>query len=126
LPDSPESDEFLLQAVGQGDLAAFSRIVEHHQTWAWRVAYRFTGNEEDASDIVQEAFLRLLDASGRYRPTAKFRTYFYQIISRLCLDQAKRKQPWLLETVPDTPDPLSRYHEHDDAAGNRHHGSCRP
>jgi RNA polymerase sigma-70 factor (ECF subfamily) len=105
LPDCPESDEFLLQAVGRGDLAAFSRIVERHQTWAWRVAYRFTGNEEDASDIVQEAFLRLLDASGRYRPTAKFRTYFYQIISRLCLDRAKKKQPLLLETVPDIPDP---------------------
>lgn len=105
MPDCPDSDEFLLQATGQGDLAAFSRIVEHHQTWAWRVAYRFAGNEEDASDIVQEAFLRLLDASGRYRPTAKFRTYFYQIISRLCLDRAKKKQPLLLETVPDTPDP---------------------
>jgi len=105
LPDCPDSDEFLLQATGRGDLAAFSCIVERHQAWAWRIAYRFTGNEEDASDIVQEAFLRLLDASGRYRPTAKFRTYFYQIISRLCLDQAKRKQPLLLETVPDTPDP---------------------
>ena len=105
MPDCAESDEFLLQAVGRGDLAAFSHIVERHQTWAWRIAYRFTGNEEDASDIVQEAFLRLLDASGRYRPTAKFRTYLYQIISRLCLDQAKKKQPLLLETVPDTPDP---------------------
>jgi RNA polymerase sigma-70 factor (ECF subfamily) len=105
LPDCPESDEFLLQATGRGDMAAFSRIVERHQTWAWRVAYRFAGNEEDASDIVQEAFLRLLDASARYRPTAKFRTYFYQIISRLCLDRAKKKQPLLLETVPDTPDP---------------------
>jgi RNA polymerase sigma-70 factor (ECF subfamily) len=104
LSDCPDSDEFLLQAVGRGDMAAFSRIVERHQTWAWRVAYRFTGNEEDASDIVQEAFLRLLDASGRYRPTAKLRTYFYQIVSRLCLDQAKKKHPLLLETVPDAPD----------------------
>ena len=102
MPDCSESDEVLLQAVGQGDLAAFSRIVERHQTWAWRVAYRFTGNEEYASDIVQEAFLRLLGASGRYLPTAKFHTYFYQIISRLCLDRAKRKQPLLLETDPDT------------------------
>lgn len=105
MPDSPDSDEFLLQETGRGGLAAFSRIVQRHQTWAWRVAYRFTGNGEDASDIVQEAFLRLIDASGRYRPTAKFRTYFYQIISRLCLDQAKRKRPLLLETVPDSPDP---------------------
>jgi RNA polymerase sigma-70 factor, ECF subfamily len=105
LPDCPDSDEFLLQAVGRGDLAAFSRIVERHQTWAWRMAYRFTGNAEDAADIAQEAFLRLLDASAHYRPTAKFRTYFYQIISLLCLNQAKKKQPLLLETVPDTPDP---------------------
>lgn len=103
--DSGDSDELLVQATGQGDLEAFNKIVERHQTWVWRVAYRFIGNEEDASDIVQEAFLRLLDASGRYRPTAKFRTYFYQIISRLCLDRAKKKQPLLLETVPDTPDP---------------------
>ncbi len=102
--DSGDSDELLVQATGQGDLQSFNQIVERHQTWAWRVAYRFIGNEEDASDIIQEAFLRLLDASGRYRPTAKFRTYFYQIISRLCLDRAKKKQPLLLETVPDAPD----------------------
>ena len=99
------SDETLLQATGHGDLVSFAHIVERHQIWAWRVAYRFTGNRNDASDIVQESFLRLLDASARYRPTAKFRTYFYQIISRLCLDQAKKKQPLLLETVPDFPDP---------------------
>jgi RNA polymerase sigma-70 factor (ECF subfamily) len=105
LPDCPDSDEFLLQATGRGDLASFSRIVDRHQAWAWRVGYRFTGNEEDASDIVQEAFLRLLDASGRYRPTAKFRTYFYRIVSRLCMDRTKKKQPLPLEAIPDTPDP---------------------
>lgn len=68
--------------VHQADVASFSHLVDLHQTWAWRVAYRFTGNEEDASDIIQDAFLNLFEASGRYRPTAKFRTYFYRIISR--------------------------------------------
>jgi RNA polymerase sigma-70 factor, ECF subfamily len=105
LPDSADSDELLVQATGKGDLKSFEQIVTRHQAWAWRIAYRFIGNEEDASDIVQDAFLRLLDASGRYRPTAKFRTFFYQIISRLCLDRAKKKQPLFLETIPDTPDP---------------------
>jgi RNA polymerase sigma-70 factor (ECF subfamily) len=104
LPDSADSDELLVQATGKGDLKSFVQIVTRHQIWAWRIAYRFTGNEEDASDIVQDAFLRLLDASGRYRPTAKFRTFFYQIISRLCLDRAKKKQPLFLETIPDTAD----------------------
>lgn len=104
MSDSADNDEMLLLAAGRGDLKSFGRIVQRHQTWAWRVAYRFAGNEDDASDIVQDAFLRLLDASANYRPTAKFRTYFYRIISRLCLDRAKKKQPLLLETVPDTPD----------------------
>lgn len=103
--DFGDSDELLVQATGQGDLEAFNQIVERHQTWAWKIAYRFIGNKEDASDIVQEAFLRLLDASGRYRPTAKFRTFFYQIISRLCLDRAKKKKPLFFETLPEAPDP---------------------
>jgi RNA polymerase sigma-70 factor, ECF subfamily len=105
LPDSTDSDELLVQATGKGDLKSFEQIVTRHQTWAWRVSYRFIGNEEDASDIVQEAFLRLLEASGRYRPSAAFRTYFYRIISRLCLDRAKKKQPLLLERIPDAADP---------------------
>lgn len=103
--DSGDSDELLVRAIGQGDLDAFNQTVERHQDWAWRIAYRFTGKEDDASDIVQEAFLRLLNASERYRPAAKFRTFFYQIISRLCLDWAKKKQPLFLETIPDAPDP---------------------
>ena len=103
--DSGDSDELLVQATGRGDLEAFNQIVERHQTWAWKIAYRFFGNEADASDVVQEAFLRLLDVSGRYRAEAKFRTFFYQIISRLCLDRAKKKKPLFLEKIPEVLDP---------------------
>ncbi|MFO7605706.1 MAG: sigma-70 family RNA polymerase sigma factor [Desulfurivibrionaceae bacterium] len=105
MPDSGNSDVLLVRATGRGDLKSFSQLVERHQLWAWKIAYRFIGNEDDASDIVQEAFLRLLDASARYRPTAEFRTFFYQIISRLCLDRAKKKQPLFFATIPDAPDP---------------------
>jgi RNA polymerase sigma-70 factor (ECF subfamily) len=98
-------DEDLMLCARRGDLAAFEEIVRRHQTWAWRIAYQFLGNEEDAEDVVQDAFIRLLDASGRYRPTATFKTYFYRVITRLCLDRAKKKQPLYLETIPDSPDP---------------------
>lgn len=103
MPDSNHSDEALVQAAGKGDMQSFAEIVRRHQNWAWRIAYRFTGNEDEASDIVQEAFLRLLNASSRYRATAKFRTYFYRILSRLCLDRAKKRQPLFLGTIPDVP-----------------------
>jgi RNA polymerase sigma-70 factor (ECF subfamily) len=105
LSDFAENDELLVQATGRGNLKSFEQLVERHQNWAWRIAYRFTGNEIDASDIVQEAFLRLLHASDRYSPKAKFKTYFYQIISHLCLDRAKKKQPLFFETVPESADP---------------------
>ena len=105
MPDSVPSDETLMQFTGEGNIKAFEKIVKRHQTWAWRIAYRFLGDDEEAADLVQEAFLRLLDASDRYRPTAKFTTYFYQIITRLCLDAAKKKKPLDVEDVPETPDP---------------------
>lgn len=97
-------DEELMLNLREGDLAAFEQLVRRHQNWAWTIAYRFLGNEENAADVVQDAFLRLLDAAGRYRPTAKFTTYFYRIITRLCLDRAKKKHPLYMEDVPETPD----------------------
>jgi RNA polymerase sigma-70 factor (ECF subfamily) len=105
LSDSEVSDQQLMRAVGSGDHKAFEEIVRRHQTWAWRIAYRFLGHDEDAADVVQDAFLRLLDASGRYQPSANFTTYFYRIIIRLCLDRVKKMQPLYLETIPDSPDP---------------------
>lgn len=104
MPDSPVSDELLVQAIGKGDLKSFEQIVERHHEWAWRITYHFLGDEHEAADVVQDAFIRLLDAADRYRPDAKFRTYFHRIITRLCLDWAKKKKPLYLETVPDFPD----------------------
>ncbi len=94
-----------MQAAGRGDLEAFEEIVRRHQAWAWRVAYRFLGHEEDAADVVQDSFLRLLDAGNRYRPAASFKTYLYQVVSRLCLDRAKKKRPVYVKEVPEIADP---------------------
>jgi RNA polymerase sigma-70 factor (ECF subfamily) len=91
-------------AVGEGDLAAFEQLVLRHQNGAWRVAYRFTGDATEAEDLAQEAFLRILDAAPRYKPTAAFRTYFYRVLIRLCLDHRRKKRPALADPFPDTMD----------------------
>lgn len=54
--------------------------------------------------MVQEAFLRVLAASERYRSTARFRTYFYRVITRLCIDRTCKKQPLFTDTLPECPD----------------------
>jgi len=99
------SDEELMLAVGKGDLNAFEQIVLRHQKSAWYTAYRFLGDRVTAEDIAQEAFLRILDAAERYRPTAKFRTYLYGVVTHLCLDRARKKQPTYVDDLSAVPEP---------------------
>jgi RNA polymerase sigma-70 factor (ECF subfamily) len=84
-------------AVRDGDMAAFAQLVLRYQAEAWRVAYRFTGDAAEAEDLAQEAFLRILQAADRYKPTASFRTYLFAVLTRLCLDHARKKRPALAD-----------------------------
>lgn len=97
------SDEQLMQAVAHGDLDAFNKIVLRYQNHAWRTASRLLGDATEAEDIAQEAFLKILKATSRYRPVASFRTYLYTIIYRLCLDTRKKSRPSLMDMMPDRP-----------------------
>lgn len=99
------SDEVLMQSVGRGDLHAFDQIVLRHQSGAWSVAYRFLGDSDEAEDMVQKAFLRILDAADRYKPTATFRTYLYRVLTRLCIDHARKKRPIPTGELPEMPAP---------------------
>ena len=87
------SDEELMSEVAQGDLSAFEQLVRRHQASAWNAAFRLLGNADDAEDIAQEAFLRILRAAHRYQPTAAFRTYLYRIVTRLCRDHRRKASP---------------------------------
>lgn len=89
----PSSDEDLAAAFARGDLRAFEEIVSRYRDSAWRTAYRFLNNGEDAEDIVQDAFIRIFDAAPRYKPDASFKTFFYTILTRLCLNRIARRKP---------------------------------
>jgi len=111
-------------AVGKGDLNAFEQIVLRHQKSAWYTAYRFLGDRVTAEDLAQEAFLRILNAAKRYRPTAKFRTYLYGVVTRLCLDHVRKKEPVYVDDLSTvsgttaTPPDAAAFRERDDAVRN--------
>jgi RNA polymerase sigma-70 factor (ECF subfamily) len=104
------SDEDLMLAAGAGDTVAFGELVERHQVSAWNAAFRFLGDRIEAEDVAQEAFLKILNAAPRYRPSASFRTYLYRVVTRLCLDRVGKKKPLYMEAVPNVvgrvPSPL--------------------
>jgi len=90
---TPPGDEELFLNVRDGDLSAFEEIVRRYQRSAWNTAYRFLNNHEEAEEIVQDTFLRIFDAAPRYRPTASFRTYFFSVLTRLCLNSVRKHKP---------------------------------
>jgi RNA polymerase sigma-70 factor, ECF subfamily len=95
------TDHDLMAAVAQGDDEAFEEIVLRHQQAVWKVAYRFLGDRMEAEDVAQESFLKILEATSRYRPTATFRTYLYRILTHLCIDRARKKQLTSLDDIPE-------------------------
>jgi RNA polymerase sigma-70 factor (ECF subfamily) len=94
------TDEDLMVSAAGGNTAAFGRLIERHQHSAWSAAYRFLGDSNEAEDVAQEAFLKILDAAPRYRPSATFRTYLYRVVTRLCLDRVSKKKPFYTQTIP--------------------------
>jgi RNA polymerase sigma-70 factor, ECF subfamily len=86
--EDPNSFSIIQKAI-EGDTFAFRQIVEQHQGFAYAVSYRMVSNEEDAEDIVQEAFIRLWNNLHNYKPEVKLSTWLYKIITNLCLDYLK-------------------------------------
>ncbi len=68
------------------DLAAFEQLVRKYQPYAFSLAMKFLCDEAEASDVVQESFLRVWQHIDRYDPNQKFTTWRYKIVSNLCVD----------------------------------------
>ena len=69
----------LVTAAKAGDRRAFDEIVKATYAETYTLAYRLTGNEEDARDVVQEAYLRGYRSLKSFREDAQFTTWLYRI-----------------------------------------------
>ncbi len=88
------TDEELLLAVRSGDNESFGTLVARWERPLFHFVYRMISRPEDARDICQETFLRVLNKAHRFKPGAKFSTWMYQIALNLCRDQLRKKRRW--------------------------------
>ena len=86
LPD----DELIKKSLA-GDIDAFEEIVRRYQNKVYNIAYRMTGNREDAADLAQEAFIKAYRALPKFRGEASFQTWLYHIITNVCRDELRKK-----------------------------------
>ena len=89
--DATEAAAILARAR-QGDGDAFRVLVERHSRAVFRLAFRMTGNEQDAEDVVQESFLRAYRQLGRFESRANFGTWLYRIVANCSVDLMRARQ----------------------------------
>ena len=88
------SDEELCRRIAERDADAFELMVDRHQGRAYRLASSILGNQADARDVSQDAFIRLYESAGRFDGRSRFSTWFYRILVNLCIDHQRRNRWW--------------------------------
>lgn len=104
-----------------GDVAAFDAFYVRHRAWVLALALRFTGNQADAADVLQETFTYIASkaGSGRFELTAAATTLLYQVVrhTAIGLRQKHRREPTLGDlpfpelAAPDGDDPTAARQE---------------
>ncbi|MBZ5579926.1 MAG: sigma-70 family RNA polymerase sigma factor [Acidobacteriia bacterium] len=98
----------LVAQARSGNADAFRVLVDRHSRGLFRVAFRMTGNEPDAEDVVQESFLRAYRQLGKFDQRASFGTWLYRITVNCALDlvrsRKRRGEPWAAD--PGAEDPM--------------------
>ena len=81
--DSDALDRADMEKLKAGHEAALNDLMERHATGVFHFLCRMTGNEEDASDLAQETFVRVFKSCGSYRSGEKFSTWLFTIAANL-------------------------------------------
>jgi len=104
MTDDREAVELMLR-VGRGDLEAFEALHRRFGRPVLNFFFRLTWDRQLSEDMTQEVFVKLWRAAPRYRPTAKFTTFLFQIAKNHWLNELdrRRRRPSVqsLEAAPD-------------------------
>ena len=94
-------DEELMVAYREGDAGAFETLYKRHRGPLYRFILRSLRERGAAEELFQEAWIRVIEARGRYAPSARFTTWLYTIAHNLLVDHWRRKGLTLVELDAD-------------------------
>lgn len=96
------TDPALVARVLRGETDAFRSLVERHSRHVFRLAFRMTGNEQDAEDVVQETFLRAFRHLKRYESRSLFSTWLYRIAANCAVDLTRARKHFIDHSGPNS------------------------
>ena len=112
----PDEVAALVVAARDGDREAFDALVEATYADTYTLAYRLTGNNEDARDVVQDTYLRAYRGLKKFRGEAQFSTWLYRITANCANTQLGRSSKHRHEELPDDAPIADRHIDRDPEA----------
>ncbi len=85
------ADSELVARCQRGDMDAYEILVSRNRQRVYGLAYSMLRNEQDATDVCQETFVRGWQAIGSFKGNSQFYTWLYRITTNLCIDWARRR-----------------------------------
>jgi RNA polymerase sigma-70 factor (ECF subfamily) len=82
----------IIEQCRKGNLQDFRKLVDKASPYAFSVAFRMMGNEEQAEDIVQETMITIWKSIGKIKSAETFRAWMYRIVVNKCYDEMRRKK----------------------------------
>ncbi len=87
-----DDEQLLIEKTKGGDSKAFDRLTDLYIKKAYSIAFRYTGNDGDARDIVQESFYKVYVNLHRYNPKFPFSSWFFRILINSSINFSKRER----------------------------------
>jgi len=88
-----EQEQLLIERAKSGDVESFETLIRNHQSYAYNIAYRMIGNEEDAKDAAQEALIKVFKNLKAFKGDSAFSTWLYRIVMNSCKDLLRKRKP---------------------------------
>jgi RNA polymerase sigma-70 factor (ECF subfamily) len=101
-PAAPADEAELVERVCRGDAAAFDTLVTRYMRRAFSVAFRLLGQKEDAEDLVQDAFLLVLQRIGTFQEGRAFAPWFFRILVNRGLNARKARALRTADEIPES------------------------
>lgn len=83
------SDKELIKRTLKGDKQSLNKLIEYHQPYIYNIAWKMTGNPDDAADLSQEALIKIISNLGNFNFESSFQTWVYRIVRNHFLNDQK-------------------------------------
>ena len=100
------NDQVYIDKVLNGDLSAYSKLVDNHKDMAFSIALKIVRVREDAEEITQDAFIKAYQKLSSFRKDSKFSTWLYRIVYNAAISHTRKRR---LESTQLTPGTIENY-----------------